>query len=252
MNEQERKEFEAAIENQYSRDSSVVGDKRIYTSPLTRAALFGWQAARSRQAAPQAAPEPGEVAFLIERGQAQKHAPTVWATPDRDWTQDANKAKRFKTRDEAYMFAEGDEKHWLWSKPGDEAKYGKSYAITEHSWLDAAPQPGVHSAGPSYKLRLAIEGLLHYLKSWGRLPEGGAAVLKNADEAWADFATPAPEPPAAPAGFVMVPRDPTPLMLACGGSAANQSVADVWRSMLDAAELDDAAKDRARGEGDVT
>ena len=36
---------------------------------------------------------------------------------------------------------------------------------------------------------------------------------------------------------VIVPVEPTPEMLMCGASAANQSVADIWHSMIDAAAL---------------
>lgn len=59
---------------------------------------------------------PAEPAWLIERGQRLGHAPTIWFVGrgtsalslriEDEWTTDANKAQRFKTREEAELEAD--------------------------------------------------------------------------------------------------------------------------------------------------
>jgi hypothetical protein len=80
-----------------------------------------------------AAPDPCRSAWLIERGQSENHAPTVWwrGVHDHDFTPDANLARRFRTREEAQAALD------KLSAPCNYV-FGR---VTEHVFLSPDPMP---------------------------------------------------------------------------------------------------------------
>lgn len=68
------------------------------------------QPGSEHQSAPSAlsstAPQSDSVCWLLERGQAVGHAPTVWLKADNEWTEDAAQARKFTSKAEAEQEAD--------------------------------------------------------------------------------------------------------------------------------------------------
>jgi hypothetical protein len=123
--ERERFEAWAKIEGLFVCDG-------YYSDPYTVARWEAWQA---RAASPQTAPQEPVACWLIERGQQENHAPTVWLTADWEWTQDANKAIKFETAKDAAEHVATKHPH-PFNNPTSKRFW--PHSITEHMWLDAA------------------------------------------------------------------------------------------------------------------
>ena len=89
---------------------------------------------------------------MVERGQSVNHAPTMWwcggsrragvgENEMDNWTEDANKARRFPTAEEAQKLAEN--------------LFGRNtYRVTEHLFLDLSP-----GVGPAERIAQAIRDM---------------------------------------------------------------------------------------------
>lgn len=110
------------------------------------------QGREDEAASPVPAPTQTGFAWLIERGQPEKQVPTVWwkdrkrwgLTHMDDWTEDANEAARFATRDEAEAFIGSK-----FTPPVGEP----SARAVEHGFLSPVPAPTLDAA---YRERNAL------------------------------------------------------------------------------------------------
>jgi hypothetical protein len=95
-----------------------------------------------------------ETTYLIERGQAVNHAPTVWwcGPGPHDYTGDANLAVRFGTRAEAEQTLGSQGLHFI-----------ECARVTEHVFLDRVPPPAARPVGwTSQQIAAAAEELVRH------------------------------------------------------------------------------------------
>jgi hypothetical protein len=96
-----------------------------------------------------------DVAWLIERGQSEGQAPTIWWTGeagDYPWTEDANKARRFTTKADADA-AILERSHF----PNMWKRYPPFGRATEHVWMASAPRAPEAPTPSEAAIKAAIE-----------------------------------------------------------------------------------------------
>jgi hypothetical protein len=150
--------------------------------PLARQLFATLDAARASRPEPKEpsgdngriTPDGDTLAWLVERGQSMRQAPTVWWTGT-DWTTDAYRALRFLDREQAEAYIDA---HSGFGIPSHGDRFG---VAVEHLFIASRPEPGADLAG----LRAVAEDAVrqaHAFMHYGSLEacEAGICVKRRA------------------------------------------------------------------------